>query len=203
MTAKTRVTPIKSLSIPRLELCGATLLAKLLTSVRKALSVLLDQVYAWSDSTIVLSWLDGSSRRFKTFVGNRLSSILHELPPATWHHVPTAYNPADCASRGLSPRELANHTLWWEGPSWLLSEPMIMPIQPLLGLGSTPELKAVCALAQPSPIRWIETISNDYYKTLRITAWCLRYVSNFKQCRKNRAPNLTNHLTASEITSAE
>ena len=151
MTAKTRVAPIKSLSIPRLELCGATLLAKLLTSVTKALSVPLDQVYAWSDSTIVLSWLDGSSWRFKTFVGNRQSSILHELPPATWHHVPTAHN-QDCASRGLSPRELVNHTLWWEGPTWLQSEPMIMPIQPLLGLGSTPELKAVCAVAQPSPI---------------------------------------------------
>ena len=140
VTAKTRVAPIKPLSIPQLELCGATLLARLLTSVWKALNISLDQVYAWSDSTIVLSWLDGTPNRFKTFVGNRLSTILHDLPPHTWHHVPTSQNPADCASRGLSPRELVSHTLWWDGPTWLSADPLVMPTQPLLGIDSSPEL---------------------------------------------------------------
>ena len=83
VTAKTRVAPVKQLSIPRLELCGATLLSNLLTAVRKALDIPLDQVHAWCDSTIVLSWLDGSPKRFKTFVGNRLSTILTNLPPST------------------------------------------------------------------------------------------------------------------------
>ena len=55
VTAKTWVAPLKPLSIPRLELCGASLLAKVLTSVRSALKIPLNQVYAWSDSTIVLS----------------------------------------------------------------------------------------------------------------------------------------------------
>ena len=170
--------PLKPLSIPRLELCRANLLPKLLTSVRRALSVPLIQVYAWSDSTIVISWLDGHPKRFKTFVGNRLSSILTELPSSTWHHVPTAQNPADCASRGLSPVELVNHSLWWEGPTWLHSNPLIMPNQPLLGLGAAPELKAVCAVSQQMSICWIKNLSNSYYRIIRITAWCLRYLSN-------------------------
>ena len=88
VTAKTRVAPVKQLSILRLELCGAILLAKLLASVKKALNVPLSDVHALCDSTIVLSWLDGSPKRFKTFVGNRLSTILDELPPSTWHLVP-------------------------------------------------------------------------------------------------------------------
>ena len=111
VTAKTRVASVRQLSIPRLELCGATLLAKLLASVRKALKVPLSDVHAWCDSTIVLSWLDGSPKRFKTFVGNRLSTILSDIPSSTWHHVPTLENPADCASRGLSPSEFLEHTL--------------------------------------------------------------------------------------------
>ena len=78
-----------------------------------------------------------------------------------------------------------------------------MPHQPLLGLDSTPELKAVCAIHHPSPTRWIENLSNDYYKTLRITAWCLHYLSNFKQLKWKRPLNLNKYLTTAEITAAE
>ena len=195
VTAKTRVAPIKPLSIPRLELCGATLLARLLTSVRKALSIPLEQVYAWSDSTIVLSWLNGSPKHFKTFVGNRLSTILHELPPHTWHHVPTSQNPADCASRGLSPRELVAHTLWWDGPMWLHADPLVMPTQPLLGIDSSPELKVVCNVTHHDFPLWIDTCTNNYTKTLRLTAWCRRYISNMFLRKRQLPPNpqLTSH----------
>ena len=74
--SKTRVSPIKRLSIPRLELCGAQLLTKLLCHVRRTLNVPVTSVFAWTDSTIVLSWLTGNPRRFKTYVGNRISYII-------------------------------------------------------------------------------------------------------------------------------
>ena len=67
VTSKTKVALIKRLTIPRLELCGAQLLAQLLFHVREALHIPIQDVHAWTDSTIVLSWLEGNPRRFKTY----------------------------------------------------------------------------------------------------------------------------------------
>ena len=76
VTSKTKVAPIKRLTIPRLELCGAQLLAQLLHHVQNVFNISLCDTYAWTDSTIVLGWLASNPRRFKTYVGNRLSNIV-------------------------------------------------------------------------------------------------------------------------------
>ena len=114
-------TTVERQTIPRLELCGAQLLAKF-TIVQTALNNDLDHTHAWSYSTIVLYWLDGSLKRFKTFVGNKVSAILNQLPARTWKHVPTFTYPADCASRWLLPQDLIIHSLRWKSPPWLLTD---------------------------------------------------------------------------------
>ena len=85
--SKTRVAPIKRLTIPRLELCGAKLLSQLLHHVQHSLGISVESVFAWTDSSIVLSWLIGNPRRFKTFVGNRVSHITQLIPSERWNHV--------------------------------------------------------------------------------------------------------------------
>ena len=98
------------------------------------LEIPLFHVCAWTDSTIVLNWLDGSPRRFKTFVGNRVSTIMELIPPEKWNHISGLDNPADCASRGLLPSELLQHQLWWDGPLRLKQSPanwhQQIPLQP-------------------------------------------------------------------------
>ena len=118
---KTKVAPIKQLTIPRLELC-AHLLAQLLRHVQELFHVPSANVYAWTDSTIVLSWLVRNPKCFKTYVGNQVS-IVENISPGHWNHVNGSQNPADCASQGLFPSELLEHHLWWSGHEWLLSIP--------------------------------------------------------------------------------
>ena len=122
LTAKTRVAPMRSLCVPPLEPCAALLGANLVGAVSSSLS---DQrfptpkVYAWTDSTVTLAWLQGFPRKWKTFVANRVAKIQNIIRSSNWNFVPTEENPADCASRGISVANLAKHSLWWNGPNWL------------------------------------------------------------------------------------
>jgi hypothetical protein len=118
ISSKTRVSPVKTVCLPRLELCGAVLLSQLMSSVRKALQLQIVRERAWTDSTIVLAWINTHPSSLHTFVANRVTEILSNVPCESWFHVPGINNPADCASRGISVEELIDHPLWWHGPSF-------------------------------------------------------------------------------------
>ncbi|XP_035218433.1 uncharacterized protein LOC118191709 [Stegodyphus dumicola] len=120
LVSKTKVAPIKQVSVPKLELCSAHLLSKLYRAVMNTLKKYKFDVYAWTDSKVVLSWLfSAHPRKWKTFVANRTSQIIEVLPTKYWRHVPSKENPADIRSRGIDPKCLPNCNLWWNGPSWL------------------------------------------------------------------------------------
>ncbi|GFX71549.1 integrase catalytic domain-containing protein [Trichonephila clavipes] len=127
LLSKTKVASIKQVSIPRLELCGAHLLSKLLKSVLRTLKHYTFDIFAWTDSKIVLSWLSSHPRKWKTFVANRISEIMEVLPTKHWRHVPYKENAADIASRGIDPKCLPDCMLWWQGPPWLRLETSSWP----------------------------------------------------------------------------
>ena len=202
VTSKTKVSPIKRVTIPRLELCGALLLSNLLCHVQEVLSIPLSSIFGWTDSTIVLHWMSGDPRRLKTYVGNRISSIVDRVPPGQWKHVRGTENPADCASRGLFPQELKDHPLWWSGPPWLKLPPDKWPVQPSCFPCEVDdeETKSVSShvvvIHHPPIISYHRTSSFSHLK--RVTAWVLRFVL---ACRRKQ--QATSHLTVEELASAE
>ena len=202
VTAKTKVAKISPPTIPRLELCGAVLLVKLLTATAKSLQVPEDHWHAWTDSSIVLAWLDGQPRQFKQYVHNRVSIILQATSPHHWRHVPTGENPADCCSRGLMPSELLTHTLWWEGPLWLQQDPYPEPHQPPRRTLQPPEMRTINVVVPSHPLAaQIQRLSSKYSTILFITAWCLRFLNRILHGRPQ--PDLrTKQLTGKDITQA-
>ena len=128
LTAKSKLTPIKKQTIPRLELCGAQVLSKLLFQSAKDLGIPMNSVYAWSDSAVVLGWMKTSPGKLKTYVFHRVQDTINRIPFSNWRYVNTIHNPAD--SVGVSPKELLKNKLWWEGPTWLSQLPAWWPRRP-------------------------------------------------------------------------
>jgi len=87
----------------------------------------IDESYLWTDSSIVLTWIQGPPNRCKTFVGNRVATIQEETASASWRHVPSQSNSADLVSRGVEPTTLSTSTLWWKEPQWLIQKPSSWP----------------------------------------------------------------------------
>ena len=119
IAAKTKVAPLQSVSIPRLELKGASLGTRLTHSIASVLVIPIQHAVFWCDSTNVLWWIRGHSRVFKPFVANRIGEIQSVTNPDQWRYVPTELNPADYLTRGLKVLQLIDKNSWWEGPNYL------------------------------------------------------------------------------------
>ena len=119
LIAKSRVTSLKFVSIPRLELTATTLSVKISKMLKNELDIHVDDEIFLTHSKVVLGYINSYARQFKVFVANRVQQIRDHTRPKQWHDVESSSNPADDASQGLDSKKKDQIRRWIDGPSFL------------------------------------------------------------------------------------
>ena len=208
--AKARVTPLKMVTIPRLELMAALVSVRVSQFLEEELKYEAAKHVFWTDSRVVLGYITNDSTRFHTYVANRVQQIRDATSPDQWHYVKSADNPADQASRGVSAQELTQQSTWFSGPTFLRKEPVTtddtnlkIEIEP-----EDPEVKRVKVLATHSrddyedfEFERFDRI-NSWHQLKVVVAVCLSYMSHIKS-KINDDPTLVEPLEVNLLQKAE
>lgn len=203
--SKSRAAPLRPHSLPRLELMAAVVASRLCSFVVKSLHTTF-RVCLWSDSQIVLSWIY-SDKKLKPFVSNRIAEI--RSVSTTWRYCPSADNPADLLTRGITADQLCNSNKWIHGPSWLPSPtqwPTWERFEVLHIQEAAAELEEETdTVPTDNPTVGIHLIIDfnkfsRLTKLIAVTAYVRRFVTN---CRRRDNTRETGPLTVPELTQAK
>ena len=203
---KSRVAPLKTISIPRLELTAATVAARMYKFITKEFPTKIDKSYFWTDSFIVLKYLQNQSTRFHRFVSHRIQVIQDLTSVSDWHYVPTRFNPADLASRGVQPTETDKINTWLQGPKFLHD---MNDYEVIWNSGENKttdeelEVKQTCFVMEVKSDALLNYFSS-YDKMLKAVAWWQKYINYLKLRAKGEdTSSMNKELNVDEITLAE
>ena len=206
ITSRAKVTPLKGMTLPRLELMGALLCARLMAYVFNALKLPnTTEKHFWTDSKVTLAWIQNKPHKWKTFVANRVSEIHSLSDPKQWHHIAGVVNPADLLTRGISAENLVNSQkdFWLQGPTALMKNANRYYSDQNESEDTECEARTNCALLTSDKDVNQEVIDvsrfNKLTKAIRVTALVLRFINNIKK----KAIKQTGALTYSEQTKAK
>ena len=205
LRSKTKVAPLKPITIPRAELVAALLLAKLIKSIMcDGFTFKIKQIFYFTDSEIVLAWLKTEPSLLQTFVCHRVVQILELSNPNQWSHISTKENSSDISSRGANPSQLLDFPLYWNGPSFCSLPVNEWPrnnSSQVIDISDLPEVKKhkTVLITSSSSDYLIEVITrcSTLCKMKRVFAYWLRYKQIIKYHIK-----ITGRLSVMELNSA-
>ena len=203
--AKSRLAPLKKLTIPRLELTAAKLAVTIKGILDRELELKVVETILWTDSTTVLKYIRNTTKRFQRFVANRLSFIQERTTVQQWHYVPSEENPADYASRGVSIRKFLDLQDWFDGPKFLWKSKSFWPKQEIPQTENLDEDAEVCkekkvlsTSTKPESIDLIIQSSSSWIRLKRKIAWLIK-IKNRLLSRKESSEISVDDLKKSEI----
>ena len=203
--SKSRIAPLKVITLPRLELSSARIGARLSKLVVHEIGLPIEKIQYWSDSTITLQYIKNKKHRLRVFEANRVSDIHEISEPEQWNKIDGSINPADLLTRGvLDPKKLMLNR-WFEGPEQLEKDEETWDGALVDELD--PEDPAIRKTAMLVAMGIIETDRidlsrfSDWLRLRRVIAWDLRFAANFQVTASER--NLEAFLDAQEIGKAE
>uniref|UniRef100_A0A182EUR5 Integrase_H2C2 domain-containing protein n=2 Tax=Onchocerca ochengi TaxID=42157 RepID=A0A182EUR5_ONCOC len=181
--AKSRIAPIKEISIPKLELLSILIGVRAGQFVLNQLWCREKDITVWSDAKCALFWVKNESKLLPRFVQKRAEEIRNSH--FKLRYLPSSQNPADMAMRGISPTKLHYNKLWWNGPYWLVKDPSQWP-NGEFNYNAEDEItqvvmsnlaKAIVHNYEEDKIQFIEAHRfSKWAKVIRVTVWILRFI---------------------------
>ena len=203
--AKSRVAPLKPVTIPRLELTAALVSVKISAILQRELEYEEITETFWTDSKVVIGYISNDARRFHVFVANRVQQIRDHTSPNQWKYVETDLNPADDASRGQNAQGLIENSRWWIGPDFLWKPPEdqqpLHDAEPMHISSDDPEVRKILAMTTQIKERFalLEHLKyfSSWHKAKRAVAVCLRLQKKFQVQPKEEGQVQTGELRTS------
>ena len=183
--AKARVTPLRAITIPRLELAAAVVSVRVHSILERELDYTNVKETFWTDSKVVLGYINSDAKRFHVYVANRVQQIRDKTSTDQWKYVETKSNPADFSSRGMTVQAMINNEEWWNGPKFLwqpLENNHVNAEQGIIA-DDDPEVKKVSAYVTGiQPLSFLDRLKyfSMWHNAKRATAVCLRLQKKFK-----------------------